>query len=352
MKIDKLPSINGLRALSIIIVILHHLSMKYKIFTYIDVYEWPVPFTKLLHDGDFGVNVFFVISGFLITTLLLAEEAKTQTISFKNFYIRRTLRIFPAYYFLLLVYFILQLTDNISLSNESWLSSITYTKYFNWQLDWFTAHGWSLSIEEHFYLFWPFVFLVGPKFRKIFAIFLVLIVPVIRVVTYYHPVDMVNELTIFTRIDSIALGCFFALYKDAILNKIEKYLTVLFFVSIAVLILLPYLPPIAIKVNIYLFMLFIAFGVTQGFFANLCIAFILMYSMYGPQRIWYKFLNLKVMNYIGMLSYSIYLWQQFFIYESPYWYNQYPFNLIYIAVAALLSYYLIEKPFLKLKTKF
>ena len=85
----------------------------------------PFPFS-ILADGNFGVNVFFVISGFLITTLLIAEENKTGAISLKNFYLRRIFRIFPAYYFVLLVYFILQSLSIMSFTSQSWLSSIFY----------------------------------------------------------------------------------------------------------------------------------------------------------------------------------------------------------------------------------
>ena len=151
----KYPSINGLRAISILLVVIHHLCLNEHIFTEIQKNTFIRPLTNFLQDGNFGVNVFFVISGFLITTLLTNEENKNNKISLKNFYVRRVLRIFPAYYFLLLVYFVLQLLNYIQIDPAAWLTAITYTKYFNWSLDWYTAHAWSLSIEEHFYLFWP-----------------------------------------------------------------------------------------------------------------------------------------------------------------------------------------------------
>ena len=115
----KYPSLNGLRAISILLVIIDHLCKHYDIFKNF-IYEIPtIPRLVLLfiQDGALGVNIFFVISGFLITSLLLQEEESTQTISVKNFYLRRTLRIFPAYYTLLLFYFVLQLFGYIQLSN-------------------------------------------------------------------------------------------------------------------------------------------------------------------------------------------------------------------------------------------
>lgn len=346
------PSLNGLRAFSVILVIVHHLNLKNHIFLNLSKITLLRPFISFLVDGHLGVNIFFVISGFLITSLMLQEQTATNGISLKNFYIRRTLRIFPAYFFLLLVYFILQCFGYIQISNASWLTAITYTKYFNWQLDWYTAHAWSLSIEEHFYIFWPLIFLGGERFRKRAAIFLILVVPFIRLYLhyYYFSMEWINDLRIFTRIDAIAMGCLFALYKDRILRSLSKHWAKIFYFSVIILCILRYLPPLADKVHLGIIFTFL--GATHGSVANILIGFIMMYSVFGPKGIWYKILNFKIINYIGMLSYSIYLWQMLFIYDTPAWYNQFPLNVFCLILAALGSYYLIEKPFLKLKSRF
>ena len=340
----KYPSLNGLRAISILLVLIHHLSGQEHLFLGYDKNKWIFPLISFLQDGQLGVNVFFVISGFLITSLMLNEESTTGTISLRNFYIRRTLRIFPAYYCLLLVYFILQLLHIIYISDVSWVTAITYTKYFNWSLDWYTGHGWSLSIEEHFYLFWPLILIYGRKYRKTAAIVLILTVPVIRVVLYFHPISWINELTIFTRIDSIATGSLFAFCKDEIIEKIQTHWKKVFYGSIMIIFLLPHLSHLGI--------IFIATGSTHGSIANFAIALLMFYSIFGPNEIWYKFLNSKVMNTIGLLSYSIYLWQQIYISGNSYWVTKYPQNLFFISITAISSYYFIEKPILKLKTRF
>jgi peptidoglycan/LPS O-acetylase OafA/YrhL len=346
-----LPSINGLRAISILSVIMCHLvGMKFIAENYTGI-SWLEPLEKITYDHFIGVNVFFVISGFLITSLLLQEEWSTKTISLKNFFIRRTLRIFPAYYFLLIVYLVLQKVFHvIDIHDGSWLTAVTYTKYFNWQANWFTSHAWSLSIEEHFYLLWPLIFLRGDRFRKNAAVILILIVPVFRILMHVYQFGWLNEQTIFTRIDSIAIGCFFALHQEAILKKMSPYWRILFYGSIVMLFALPYLPALAAKMH--LGFIFIPLGLTDGTLANIAIAIIMMYSVFGPRGIWYNFLNLRALNYIGLLSYSIYLWQQLFIYQSEHWYNQYPLNVFLIFAAALFSYYIVEKPFLKLKSRF
>lgn len=351
MKVIKYPSLNGLRAISILMVIMHHLGEQYNFLNDIPNIHWLNPVLFTIQDGHMGVNVFFVISGFLITSLMLQEEEHTKSVSLKNFYIRRTLRIFPAYYFMLLIYFFLNHFDYIYISNASWLTALTYTKYFNWTLDWYTSHAWSLSVEEHFYLFWPLMFIAGKKFRNRAAISLILIVPVIRTALHFHPINwMDNGLTIFTRIDSIATGCFVALYKDEIIEKIKPHLTKLFFISILGLF---FLRDIAIQTKkIHLGFVFIPLGKNDGTIANFLIAVVMIYSVFGPKGWWFKFLNLRVINFIGLLSYSIYLWQQIFLHKSGYWVNQMPQNLLFVLLMALFSYYLIEKPFLKLKSRF
>jgi peptidoglycan/LPS O-acetylase OafA/YrhL len=346
----KYPSLNGLRAISIFLVILHHLSSEDDIFNKISGVRWFFPFLRIITDGHLGVNVFFVISGFLITSLLLREEDKNKKISFGDFYIRRILRIFPAYYFLLTIYFLLQLMHFINISKMSWLTAVTYTVYFKPDIDRIIAHGWSLSVEEHFYLLWPFFFARGDGFRKKTALIFILIVPFIRIFAYFHPVFWLSELSIFTRIDAIAIGCFCALYKNEIIKRLSPYWTPIFYSSIALLCLSNFLIFLMEKIN--LGFIFIPFGKTHGSFANILIALLMMYSVFGPERSWFKFLNNKIINNVGLLSYSIYLWQQFFIYNKSFWICNYPQSLVMIMGAALFSYYIIEKPFLKLKTKF
>ena len=114
---------NGLRALSILLVIMCHANMR-------DHFLDSKSLLSLFTDGRFGVAVFFVISGFLITTLLLKEEEKEGRISIKNFYRRRALRILPAYYAVLFVYAILQWASVLRISPASWITSLTYTTVF------------------------------------------------------------------------------------------------------------------------------------------------------------------------------------------------------------------------------
>lgn len=352
MKLIRYPGLNGLRAISVTIVLLSHIALYQKAFAGMDD-TWFSPFLRLFTNGSFGVNVFFEISGFLITSLLLNEEAGDGTISIKRFYLRRTFRIFPAYYFVLLVYLILQIAGIIKLSGASWISSLTYTKYFNWTNDVLTPHFWSLSVEEHFYLFWPLVFRLGDSIRKKVAIGLFLIVPIIRVFLYLRLPDryFFFDLTIFTRIDGIALGCIMALYKEQIVRFLRPRFRLWFVVSLVFILLLNSLFYWQMKYHWHLGWFIAPLGADHGTLANLFIGIVVLYSVFGPKHVWYAILNSSVFNIVGVLSYSIYLWQQMFLLNAIR-FGSMPARILFIAMAATFSYLFVEKPFLRLRDKF
>ena len=140
------PSLDGLRAFSIVLVLIAHVSLQY---------PWLRRFVE--HVGNYGVRIFFVISGFLITGLLLKELTKTGRISLKSFYIRRTLRIFPAFYVYVLTVVILAWAGILILLPGDLLHAVTYTMNYHMVRSWWLNHMWSLSVEEQFYLLWPTV---------------------------------------------------------------------------------------------------------------------------------------------------------------------------------------------------
>jgi peptidoglycan/LPS O-acetylase OafA/YrhL len=357
IKFKRYPSLDGLRAISIIIVILSHLVLNKHIpFHFVTDVKWIMPLTMLFTDGGFGVNVFFIISGFLITSLLLKEESRGK-ISLKFFFIRRTIRIFPAYYFLLLIYFILYLFNFIEISKTSWISSLTYTKYFFQNYDFITDHFWSLSVEEHFYLLYPFIFILGIRLRKLILFLVICLVPLVKIYSHYYVTNFLgNELfhqnSIFFRVDSIAIGCLAAIYLEKILDFIKPKFLVIFRFSIFILIFIRFVPKILEKLGFGEYFILDVFFNSTGTVSNILIMAIILYSIFGPQKIWFKFLNTPLIKYIGVLSYSLYLYQQFFTAKYEYWVCQFPQNILFIILGAMFSYHIIEKPFLKFKHKF
>lgn len=351
-----IPSLNGLRAISIIMVIAGHFNLQHfftdnKILKYLGF---------ILFNGALGVNVFFIISGFLITILLIEEKKKNGYISLKDFYIRRTLRIFPAYYFLLLVYYILQVYGLLDINRLGWISVLTYTKQFYDGGPHEIGHLWSLSVEELFYLIWPFIF-INYKGNIEYVVWAgIIFITLMRMYLFDFPVTHFSH-SIFTTGDALLIGCLIALKHESIqyyiLDK-KKYiylLSLLLVIFIFTYVTLFYLLNKEGRNNSYLFYLVtIAYGFIGniGLFSNLILAYIIVYSI-NIRNLWSKFLNLPIMNHIGKLSYSIYLYQELLTSDKPCLHKIPLFLLIAtIYLLALLSYNLIEKPFLKLKKRF
>ncbi|MEO7329892.1 MAG: acyltransferase, partial [Minicystis sp.] len=151
----RIPSLDGLRAISILVVLFGHMAgTRNFAFSFLD----RLPTSEL---ANFGVRVFFVISGFLITRLLFEEHARSGTVSLRGFYLRRTLRIFPAFYVFVAVVLVLDRLGKITLLPYDALTALTYTMNFHptASRSWQVGHLWSLSVEEQFYLLWPAIVL-------------------------------------------------------------------------------------------------------------------------------------------------------------------------------------------------
>jgi peptidoglycan/LPS O-acetylase OafA/YrhL len=350
-----IPAIGGIRAISILMVIFYHLKGSGALG------KWNIPTPLAIFvDGNFAVNIFFVISGFLITTLLLEEEARFGAISLRDFYLRRIFRIFPAYYFVLLVYFILQLFSVLYFTHQSWLSSIFYYKYFEQgKVDIETIHFWSLSIEEQFYLIWPGVFLLSGKFRVYFAAGIILLVFVCRSLGYFAPANFQlfsSWSFIFQRVDAIMIGCLLAMYKTVISNRLKKFYRwrPAPFILLAFLGCSAYVMKWNLRWHLHLDLLLVPLGGASviSTTTDILIALLLLYSI-SVRNGWSGFLNSPVMNFIGRLSYSLYLWQQLFLLSDKIGpLGVFPLNLLCTLLAALFSYYIIERPFLRLKSGF
>ena len=148
-----IPSLDGLRALSVLLVIVLHTLLRNHLYN-------QIPFVyRLVGNGSLGVFIFFVISGYLITTLLLREREKTGTISLKSFYIRRAFRILPPLYLYILFLAVLGATGHLpGMNRRELITALTLTRNYVPHVSlWAMEHFWSLCIEEQFYLLWPTV---------------------------------------------------------------------------------------------------------------------------------------------------------------------------------------------------
>ena len=144
-------SIDGLRGISIILVLVDH-------FLYYSDKAILNPLISFFINSKNGVDLFFIISGFLITNILLKEYLNVGCINIASFYIKRAFRILPALYFLIFVYFILSILNLINVPYSNILSSILLVTQFN-RVHWEFFHFWSLSVENIFYILFPILLL-------------------------------------------------------------------------------------------------------------------------------------------------------------------------------------------------
>jgi peptidoglycan/LPS O-acetylase OafA/YrhL len=332
---DHLASLDGLRAISIALVLFGHLNGTRRFF---DIDPGIGDYAHL------GVLVFFVISGFLITNLLLLEHRKTGQISLKLFYARRSIRIFPSSYCFLACISILWLAGIVHLHGRDLLHAATYTVNYLPNASWQIGHLWSLSVEEQFYLLWPFAVVALKPQRAFWAAGAgILIGPVARIAAwFFFRGTPYRDLAMFPMVaDSLATGCLLAIARRWLESQgwYLRMFSPAFSISLVCLILL---------VNRYLG--YTAVAVFGTSIINVCVAVLIHRSVYCHQDFLGQVLNWRPVAFVGVLSYSLYVWQQPFLdRHSAAWVNEFPQNLAFVILASLASYFLLEKPMLKLR---
>ncbi|HXJ22446.1 MAG TPA: acyltransferase [Polyangia bacterium] len=328
----RIPSLDGLRAGSILLVLFGHLS-------------GTAHFPHFVDSGVlaiFGVRVFFVISGFLITSLLLAEEGSTGTISLRRFYLRRTMRIFPPFYFYVAIVAAMAALGWIELRRFDLLAALTYTTNYHHERSWYLGHAWSLAVEEQFYLLWPFLMkYLGARRAARVAWGAVLGAPLIRIgLLVGAPAFRVGIGETFPTVsDAIATGCLLATYHARIAEA-PRLLAFLrgrrFWLAPAIALLAAASPSAKFDCLV---------GQT---ISNLGVALLVERAVRFPEDVSGRLLNWRPVVFVGMLSYSLYLWQQPFLdRHASLAINAFPLNIALVFAAALISYTFIERPALR-----
>lgn len=351
----RIASLDGLRGVAILLVVAGHSWDAYG--SRDGVMAWVAP---IFANASLGVRLFFVLSGYLITTLLLEEREITGTISLPNFYARRALRIFPASYAFLGCILIFVIIGVMTISKPQLLAAATYTwNYFPlWHCastaegSWFLGHLWTLSLEEQFYLFWPAtLLLLGNKKSLNLAVILVALMPIIRIGSYFlFPAQRgYLGMMLHTAIDTIMIGCVLALtLHNCSLRPLA--------VRVNLRVILPIALVFVFLVSPFLNLFFRGgYSITVGFTLDAIGAALLILhaGFLEPGALPAQMLSLPPLVFIGRLSYSWYLWQQLFLTRLNHtWTGSFPLSVLCSFGAALASYYLIERPFLRLKHKF
>jgi peptidoglycan/LPS O-acetylase OafA/YrhL len=328
-----------MRAMAIALVLLAHASQTHGF--------KPMSLRWIAVHGAVGVDVFFVISGFLITTLMLREIARTKSISVSAFYIRRALRILPAYLCFLTTILVLNLANVVQLQQRDWTAALTYTVNFIDRPKWEIGHVWSLSIEEHFYLLWPLVMVtVSIAVAKHVAVALIIACFCARwlILLALPRWSQMAELWTFTRLDSIAFGCLMALatWDKRWRSRLDDWCQRKMTVPCAVLVLI---------CSVYVFSRSAKYSVGFGYTLNAAIISLLLWASIRRSGTWFgRVLNHWAVAAIGVGSYSLYLWQQILLNPTKdVWFVRFPQNVLLVFAIAAISYILIERPFLRLK---
>ncbi|MEO8482882.1 MAG: acyltransferase [Acidobacteriota bacterium] len=350
-------SLDGLRSLVILVLIVHFLD---------SVRFGPAGqalFLSVEIVASVALDVFFVLSGFLITGILL--DTKRAPLYFRNFYIRRFLRIFPLYYGFLFVYFIvlphvsgrfddLRLTTTQHVYYWGYLTNVA--KSFAWPLAPSTGHLWSLAVEEQFYLFWPAVIYACSRDRLRAVCWATLLLsPVIRLfLSYALPATIAYHQLI--RMDVLAMGGLFALYfrsADGIVVVRRWLFPAAWLAAVATL----------------LAGVFGAGWLARAVFSSaspyMAAAFFVITLEATPTTRWFRIACSRPLQMIGTYSYAIYVLHdpladvmaRFGLLDMPSRSGIYA--LVYTAVmisaavlAGALSWHLYEKPLLRLKSAF
>jgi peptidoglycan/LPS O-acetylase OafA/YrhL len=334
----RIPSLDGIRAVSITMVIVSHFGK--------DV-GWGDP----LGLGSLGVRIFFVISGYLITGLLLKELEQDGRVSLLRFYFRRTMRIFPAFYFYLACVLFISALGWADLSFRQALPALTYTSnYFVSSLQGTVKHTWSLATEEQFYLIWPAALALSGRRRGLIVLLALLIIAPIS--SHFLSLKFGYSVPAFFN-SPIGIGCLLALTRRY-LHKTPLYNRLVH--SPAGLLL----PLVILACNLPALQIGGLRDALSSLVLNVSIALWLDWAVINADGLTERLLNNPVAVYIGVLSYSLYLWQQLFtelngaqpmLHLSGHWkllVNPIA-RLAAIAICTAASYYLVEHPMLRFR---
>ncbi|KIA82884.1 hypothetical protein OA84_04760 [Kaistella solincola] len=360
-KILFLPGLNGIRAFAAMGVLLSHINLSLNNFGLKNASFFGYSANgkqKGYVLGEHGVTMFFVLSGFLISFLLLNEYKKINTIKVKEFYIRRILRIWPLYF----LYIILVGICYYLFLNLSFNYNLVYYLFFAANVPFVNEvalpamdHLWSIAVEEQFYLFWPFLFVFLVKNGK-FSTYLIggiIFLSIFRIFIWYiAPFSITALYSVVNRFDCMFFGAMgaYALYKNfRIIDLLGSRLNQLFCLIILALLILN------------------KFWFINSIIEIFIVEYITLGLIIGQIKVKNRIINLenKPLNYLGKISFGVYVYHPLIILISSHfikynnqingvWFLIFIFFIVISAtlVVSHLSFFYFEKKFLKLKHRF
>jgi peptidoglycan/LPS O-acetylase OafA/YrhL len=339
-----IPTLDGWRGFAVIAVILYHGRSGF--------FNDDSVLTRLSAHGNLGVNLFFAISGFLICGLLLKEYQTDGDINLRRFYLRRCFRILPPYYAAVAALCVLSILGIIRVNYSDLPSCLLFYRNYtllgvDFQGGWYTAHFWTLALEEHFYLIWPILLLtVKPKRAGKAAFLLAMTVFAWRVLESHFgwfasvlsPADLLTRTD--TMMDALLWGCLAAIYFP----EIVRFTARIRFSQLW----LPILATLLVVEKLHTPGLIVLHAVLMPA--------LVLSTVLQPASLLGRVLEWRPLRWLGSISYSLYLWQMLFLPELVsekghgvfHYLQQPPLNLLAILTMACLSRYLIEVPMTRL----
>jgi peptidoglycan/LPS O-acetylase OafA/YrhL len=350
MRNDKLPGLDGLRAIAVALVLLFH--------------------RYLLPVGWLGVQIFFVLSGYLITRILARSKAQPLGEYLRNFYGRRALRIFPLYYAVIVLFYLATATGaKLAGVREGLPFAATYTYNFWYATkasgySLFITHFWTLCVEEQFYLVWPFVmYLCPPRHTKRLLLGLIAIGPLLRVAGMWvlsqpHvsalPVPSVAlDVLTTTHLDAFATGACFALFPWGGRPRALLLLAFAWLGAGAALVVTRHLPWASLGYPIGMAP---GYGYLWGYTLINCLSGLLIDCLVN-RRFVPAFFELRPLAYLGRISYGLYVlhypMQAIADKALPHaaFSVRLGFQVVATVACASASFHFWEAPFLRLKDR-
>jgi peptidoglycan/LPS O-acetylase OafA/YrhL len=318
--VNRIRTLDGWRAIAILMVTIFHASESI-------LGDRP----DILYYTRFcalGVDVFFALSGILITNLLLDERDRTGQIDLKGFYIRRCFRVLlPCYFYLALIS-----VCGVIHSRSEFLSSVFFFRNYT-NGGHYTSHLWSLAVEEHFYLLWPIALVVAHRYAQQVAMWGAVGFGLWRMVGTLAVPTLPGIWPIFRtdyRLDSLLWGCVIGvlLHKS---NPLLKRITPLAWIAI---------------LGAYM-LCFRQFSLVARMAMPALLPLLIVATAQHPKWILSRFLESAPMEWIGKISYSLYLWQMLFLVystHSPFWWQLPPTNIVLAFATATICYYCLDAP--------
>ena len=366
-----LPSLNGLRFFAALCVVITHIELIKGYYSLPNI--WQNQNIKEL--GSLGVIFFFVLSGFLITYLMQEEKKLKGSFSLKNFYLRRVFRILPLYYLVVFLGFVLVFNwDLIKISSQFETANENYWSYLlmylflipNFTLGAFNSSFphigqlWSIGVEEHFYLVWPFVFIFSKRnlLKSMVLFFITVLVIKTSVWLYFRFSENDVSTVIFwsktlatEKLECMSIGGIFSFFFFNHEKQVKSFFSSSLITLISVLFIfigINFTPPI----------------LQDGMHVVYSFLFVFIIANSMSNSILIKLFEFKFFNYLGQISFGIYVYHliivtavisilsEFNLDSISFNLLAYLFSLLFTFFVSYLSYNYFERYFLKLKSNF